>query len=260
MSQDPSAGPPPPPPYNPYAPPSAPVGGGGGGGGVYDGGGKPPLPWDERSRLGLVDALISTIKLFVTDPREAYSRLRSDGDYVGPMLFGGIIAWVMAIIGQIWSLLFSGVFGGIAGLGGDVEGLGMLMGGGIAQLLLMAVLMPFIYVIGVFISAGLYHLGLMIVGGLQNSQAGFEGTFRIVSYSYVGQLAQIVPILGTIVALIWQIVLIVFGHQEHHGVPQGKAVLAALLPLVLCCLCVAVLVIGAGMMGAGLAGLAGAGG
>jgi hypothetical protein len=83
---------------------------------------------------------------------------------------------------------------------------------------------------------------LMMVGGLAESDAGFEGSLRTVAYgSAVGQLAQIVPIIGGMVSLLWTIVLLVTGAMRLHGTTQGKAVTAVLLPLLLCCACGAML-------------------
>jgi len=76
------------------------------------------------------------------------------------------------------------------------------------------------------------------MGGLGESDAGFEGSLRTVAYgSGVGQLAQIVPFIGGMVSMVWTVVLLVVGAQRLHGTSQGKAVAAVLLPVVLCCIC-----------------------
>ncbi|MEO1087467.1 MAG: hypothetical protein AAFY88_24780, partial [Acidobacteriota bacterium] len=110
---DPGFGQPPNPPHNPPPPPGAPPPPG------YPPppswsppapGEAPPLPWEERQRLGFVPALMETVKLLVTDPQGAFSRLRADGDYLNPFLFGLIVSWVMSVISQMWGVATSSLF------------------------------------------------------------------------------------------------------------------------------------------------------
>ena len=50
-------------------------------------------------------------------------------------------------------------------------------------------------------------------------------------------MAQIVPIIGGFISMIWTIVLMSIGAMRLHGTSQGKAVAAVLMPIVLCCVC-----------------------
>ena len=49
------------------------------------------------------------------------------------------------------------------------------------------------------------------------------------------ELAGIIPFCGGLISLVWAIILYVFGLSTAHRTTQGKAVLAVLLPVVLCC-------------------------
>jgi hypothetical protein len=86
----------------------------------------------------------------------------------------------------------------------------------------------------------------MIVGALTGSKSQFEGTFRIASYSTIAHVAYVIPFLGGLVALVWQIVLAVIGAQKLHKTTQGKAIAGVLLPVLLCCACTAIGIIFAG--------------
>ena len=90
---------------------------------------------------------------------------------------------------------------------------------------------------------------LVIVGGLEKSTAGFEGTFRVVSYATIAQLANVIPIAGGLISLVWSLILAILGVQKLHDTPQGKAVLAVLIPAIFCCVCIAM------MFSLGLAGM-----
>src|SRR5262249_41159664 len=83
--------PPPPPPPPPGAPPYAPPPSGG------------PIPWEERQRWGFGPALVETVKLFITDPAQAWRRTPEKGELVNPLLFAILVAWAGAILTSIWS-------------------------------------------------------------------------------------------------------------------------------------------------------------
>lgn len=233
-----------PPPAPPGPPPTPP-----GGGDLYGGppAGPPPvavapLPWEERERLGFFPALFETVKLLVTSPTEAFARARESGDYLSPLLFAVLIGWVMAIISQVWSLLFKSTW--ISMMPPEMrDQVGPMMATGGASFLITLLLAPVFIVIGLFIWSGILHLFVMMLGAHQQSSSGFEGTFRAVSYSYVSSLAQVVPIVGGLIALVWNIILQVIGLVRMHRTTQGKAVGAVLIPIGLCCVCVIVLVV-----------------
>jgi hypothetical protein len=115
----------------------------------------------------------------------------------------------------------------------------------------IALFSPAFVLVGAFISSAILHVCLLITGGAKN---GFEATFRVVAYA-TGATAffQLLPFCGGVIGGIWAIVAEVLGAREIHETTTGRALLAVLLPLILCCGCVAVLMffgVGAGMMAA----------
>lgn len=245
MSQDPSFSAPPPAP--PAAPPPPPPTGGAG----------PRLPWEERDRLGFVDALIDTVKLLVTAPKDAFSRLRPDGDLVWPLVFGLILSWIGQVFSQVWNLIFGGVMQSMMGGLGDLEGMAAFGATSALQVVITLVIWPVVFAVIVFIIAGIYHLCLMLVGAVADSPLGFEGTLKVVAYTQVASLAAIVPLVGGLIVLAVGVVLTVIGFTEVHRTTQGKAILAVLIPIALCCICGVIIAvmfgaaIGAAMSGAG---------
>lgn len=131
MNEDPT---PPPPPYDPPPPSSEDSGG--------DSGGSARLPWEERQRLGALDALIDTIRLLVTAPDEAFSRLRSDGDLVSPILFGVIGTWLGSLFHQFWNLLLGSY---MQTMFGDWQGAAFYGGMGVVQVLFGLIITPILY-------------------------------------------------------------------------------------------------------------------
>ena len=225
--------PPPPPPSGYVPPPPAP------------GGFSPPpnpLPWEDRPRVGFADALVDTIRLFATKPAEAWSRTREKGDIGQPLLFAICVGWIGAAFNAVYGLMFGQAW--LRWLPADMrhQMAGFLVasaGGTVLQILLA----PLGVVIGLFIGAAILHVCFLIVGALSRSTAGFEGTIRIVGYSWVTQLAQIIPIFGGLIAFVWCLVLAVMGAQALHRSSRGKAVMGVLLPVLLCCGCAVVCLI-----------------
>jgi hypothetical protein len=217
----------------------------------------PPGPagnaWERRAQLGFLEGLVGGIKSFVTAPGQAFSETRRSGDLGSPLLYAIIVAVVTALVGQLWALLFGTSI--LAFLPADVQQmvpLWMLSQG--AGVMIGFVFMPIITVIWVFLWGAIMHVLLLLVGGLERSEAGFEGTLRVVCYSSTGNLAKLVPIVGDLISMIWMIVLAVIGLNRIHGTSEGKSIAVVLLPLLLCCVCVgAAVMLGVGAMLSGLA-------
>ena len=214
-------------------------------------GGPAGNPWEQRDRLGIGAAFIENLKLFVTSPAEAYAQTRRSGDLASPLIFAIVICWFGIIIGQLWSMVFGGSM--LSMLPAEFQDqAGMYMASSVTSMMFAAVIAPFATAIGLFIGSAILHVCLAMIGGTTQSSAGFEGTFRVVSYSTVSQLANMIPIVGGMVATVWAIVLSVMGLAELHGTTQGKALAAVLIPVLVCCACG---VFAAVMMGLGLAGM-----
>lgn len=232
------------PPSNPYAPPSAMGGPPGDGVGSVE-----ELPWIHRSQIGWWTAMVETIKLVFTNAAEAYGRVRANGDYVSPFLYGLLISWVMSIIGQLWALAFTSLFGAaMMGSEAGIEGMLGMGGASLLQVILVVIFWPIVYPFFILLSAALNHLAILIVGGLSNSPSRFEGTFNIVSYAQTAMIATIVPVLGNLVAAVMQFYFNYQGFLKVHRTTPTKALLATLMPVILCCGCILLVI---AMMGTG---------
>lgn len=197
-------------------------------------------PWERRDTLGFGSAFIEAIKLFVTSPAEAFAQTKRSGDYASPLIFAVMVGWIGIAISQIWGMLFNAsMFSMFPGEMG--EQMGAMAATSIGAFIGTVILAPVFVAIGLFIWAGLLHLCMMLVGGLSQSTSGFEGTFRVVSYVTVAQFANIIPIAGGLIALVWSIILGVIGLTDLHRTTQGKATAAILIPIALCCVCAMIL-------------------
>jgi hypothetical protein len=191
----------------------------------------PPIPWEDPARSGFFDRFVDTVRLMATAPGEAFQHMPAAGGIGRPLLFAIIVGWIGIAISALWMLLFGGMwlpFLDQSRLGEVGAAFGLSTG----MTMMMMIVAPVLVIIGVFIQAAILHLMLMLVGG---ANSGFEATTRVCSYAYTAQLAQILPFCGGILATVWALILLIVGLATAHRITRGKAAVAVVLPLVLCC-------------------------
>lgn len=91
-----------------------------------------------------------------------------------------------------------------------------------------ALVMPVMTVLGLVISTALYHFLLWIFGG---ARRGLMATYQAVAYSNAAQVWQVIPVLGALVAGIWQIVILYHGFKSLHGISGSRSLLVVLTPV-----------------------------
>jgi hypothetical protein len=181
-------------------------------------------PWEERSRYGFLNSLYLTIKDVMLSPSLFFGRMPSRIGLVQPLLFAIVVNIVSAFFLWMWSLTGSS--------------LQMFIKEDIAEIVrgpfvygLVFIFSPVIAVVDVFLTAGLVHVCLMLIGG---NRLGFEATFRVMAYSSAVYIMTIIPFCGNLIALVWGIAIIVIGLQRIHDIDGWRALVAVFLPLVLC--------------------------
>ena len=186
------------------------------------------LPWDARATKGLVAAFIETLQMVLTRPSEAFTAMQREGGLGDPLLY----AIIGGSIGGAVSFLFSLGFQSLGLFGDRHNAFAAMAGMGIGSIAFI-IFLPVLIAIGMFIGSGIVHVCLMIVGGAKQS---FETTFRVVAFTQgsTGPL-QMIPICGGLVAGVWALVLNCIGLARAHETDTGRAVLAVLLPLIVCC-------------------------
>ena len=190
-------------------------------------------PWDDRDRVGFFRALFDTWVESVFHPTKFFSSMPVKGGYGGPLLYGFIVGEIAVLFSLFWQGIFM-MMGAFGESYQQLEAMNLSM----ATLIIVAFLSPGLVIIGYFISSGILHLCLIIVGGARRD---FEATFRVVCYAAGANLFQVIPFCGGLVAWLWNTALNVIGIREVHEISTGRALLAYALPAIVCC---AFLVIG----------------
>jgi hypothetical protein len=186
------------------------------------------LPWEHRQERGFANAFIETLVMVLTKPDQAFRTMKTEGGLAEPLIY----ALIGGCVGGIVSLLLSLGLQSMGLFAGQRDTFAALAGIGVGSIALI-VLVPVFIVIGLFIGAAIVHLCLMIVGGANKS---FETTFRVLAFSQgsTGPL-QIIPVCGGLIAGVWALVVNCIGLARAHETTTGRAVLAVLLPIIVCC-------------------------
>ena len=186
------------------------------------------LPWDERDNKGFFSAFIETLQMVLTRPSEAFTAMKREGGLGEPLLY--------AIIGGSFGLVFYFIyhlaFQSLGLFANRPNPLAHLVGASIGGVILI-IFVPVIVAIGAFLNAAILHVCLMIVGGAKQP---FETTFRVICFASGSVFPlMVVPLCGGVIAGVWDIVLRCIGLARAHETDTGRAVLAVLLPVIVCC-------------------------
>ena len=191
--------------------------------------------WEQREQLGIPKAGWETIKQVLLKPSEAFQSMKREGGIGGPLMYAVIFGSIGSIAGLAYQFLVNMGTTAIAAQNSpqtpNFNAMFAGMSGG--MMLVLAILMPGFIALGSFIGAGILQLSLMICGAAKQP---FETTFR--TYCYVqgsAGILQVVPVCGSMVSGIWALVCLCIGLSKTQEISVGKAVLAVLLPTIVCC-------------------------
>lgn len=209
--------------------------------------GPDPIPW-EQPGLGFFAGFYETLRLLATKPRRAYQRVAATRAWMRPLGFALLVGWPGILAGTFWEITFQSQM---------EQWLPWLKDQGFERTppivaIGIALAAPVWFPVFLFVAAAFQHLFLWMVGG---AKSGFVQTFRVMCYAQISALGGFLPMCGSLLAAVWHIVLQVIGLSAVHKIGVGRALLALLLPLLICCGCIAILF---SMFGAAwLAGLKG---
>ncbi len=186
--------------------------------------------WENRAELGFFAALVETIRAVLLEPTKTFAGMRQTGGLGGPLFFFVLTGTVGGLAGIVYQTMLTAAQGSAATEGNPLGGM-MTSTFAIGATIM---LLPIFLAAAAFVSSGLIHLALMLVGGARRP---FETTFRVACYAGgATAVVQLLPVCGALVASIWNFVLLIFGLAEAHGISKGRAAVAVLLPSVVCCL------------------------
>jgi hypothetical protein len=199
-----------------------------------------PSPFADRGRRGLVAGYLETWKLAALEPERFFRHVRID--QVGPAIGFGLGSLVVgllfsALYGRLLQRVFMGWAGRMGGHGAAQPRIPLVewIQGHPSSAQVMQIAFNLVLF---FVAVLVIHLMLLLFRG---GQRGFDATLTVAGYSCAPWLLLVLPAPGltSLVAAIWQLVLLVIGLAAAHRTTGGKAAAAVLIPvfLGLCCVC-----------------------
>ncbi|MCA1826068.1 MAG: YIP1 family protein [Myxococcales bacterium] len=203
-------------------------------------------PWERRAELGTWRAWTQTLNLALLEPGKLFAaaRIERTSDH---LWFAVITTSVFWAIGQVLER---------AMLSGQREQMRRLLGSisdnpelsSMMQKMIdtqaaanswpvvigLSLLTPLFSFIFLYLNAAVTHGFALVLG---QSKRGFPATFTACAYSCAPLVLLAVPACGSIVGVIWLVVLTGIGLKETHRISTGGAAATVLTPYVaLCCL------------------------
>ena len=178
-----------------------------------------------------LNSFVEVVRRVVFQPSTFFAGLPRQGSLLSPLVFALVCTEISVLL--VGLLTFLDVPGGVTWLFGARGNQGLLafLGG--------LVIAPIAGAVGVFLTALVTHLLVILVVG--SGHSGFGATFRIVAYSSVTSLAGWLPFIGWIFSL-YRLYLATVGIREMHATTTGKALLVVVLPAILILVLVLVVV------------------
>jgi hypothetical protein len=197
--------------------------------------------WERTGGQSPVTTAVASVKQVLSTPSATFAQLPAEGGFIKPLFFYVLTAWTSggaALAYQLMAALInpSMVFGEVA------ISTSMMVGIFVGLLFFL----PVILIFGLYVSAGLFHLALLMTKGANKP---FEATFRALAYAQgSASVLQFVPLCGGYIYPALSIVYSVIALREVHRVELWRVVLAAVLLFLLFC----GLAMGAGLLFVGL--------
>ncbi len=176
-------------------------------------------PWEDQENLGFSQALVQTLKQSMFAPTAFFEKMPLHRGFLLPVLFAVIVGTIGSMAAYLWSMAVgSTVLSELAGSNRNAA--------------FLAVLIPLFVFLGIFLWGMILHVSLFLVGGAKED---FEATFRVVCYTSGPELLGVIPVIGGLASLVWKVYITVAGLRSVHGISNGRAIAALVLPGLLCC-------------------------
>ncbi|MBA3474940.1 MAG: YIP1 family protein [Rubrobacter sp.] len=180
-----------------------------------------------------VRSFVSTVRAVLFEPVGFFRRLPRRGRALNPVVF----ALVCALISAPFAFL-AAPFDPLTGdntpdLRDSLARLVAEPGGSVAAvivvILAVLVLAPLLVLLGLYISAAIYHILVWIF--VRPTDTGFEVTLRVVAYTSAVELLNWIPVVGLLASL-YGLYLAFVGIREMHEATTGQALAVISLPVV----------------------------
>jgi hypothetical protein len=184
--------------------------------------------WEDYESLGRFPAIRQTVRAVLTQPSRTFATMRRSGGLNRPFWYGTIVGGISQSILMVYVSIAELISGQVShAFTGQRSAftVTLFVTSSITRIVSAWISVP----LGLFLTSGLLHLGLKLAGGARRP---YETTFRAYCYNSPSiAVLNIIPVIGTLVAIPWSAVSICIALARAHETQRWRAVLALLLPL-----------------------------
>lgn len=182
-----------------------------------------PIPW-ENPELPLVTALGVTIKEILLRPAAFFQKLSLQGGLSAPLNFALIVgSW--GILASLYWHFFQLLFFKQKGFW-PADWILKSMQLGPAIFVGISLLAPLLVALNQYLGSLLLYWALRITG---RRRATFEATFRVTAYANAAMIVTCLPVLGGVLAYLWNLILLIKGLRRVFDLSTLGASLIILL-------------------------------
>jgi predicted Zn finger-like uncharacterized protein len=184
------------------------------------------VPWERLDVYGFFGGLYHTVKRAMLAPGLFFGAMPVGRGLGMPLVFFILISEFQAICQLGWTYLGVDPMMSIGNQSPGMEAPEVAFGAGSLLILLVY---PVLFMLWLFIMSGVMHLLLKIFGA---GSAGYEGTFRVLSYANAPSVLALIPSVGAFVGGFWSLAIMFIGLKMIHATNFLRVLFALLLPLV----------------------------
>jgi hypothetical protein len=181
------------------------------------------VPWENRGEKSLLGALWRTWSGSLFGGRAFYSALPEGGSIISPVAYATLM-WMLSMSLAL-PLTMSQGMSALGAIPVQFDFRPYMARAIIASIILAPFYIPLVYAMG----AGMFHLFLCLLG----AKGGYEKTLRVLAYSSSCSAFQCVPVVGLPIMWWYMLYLVVTGFSSTHRIGTGRALVAAVAPVLL---------------------------
>ncbi len=186
--------------------------------------------WERPGEGAFFPVVVESLKEILGAPAPTFQAMPTEGGLVKPLKFYILVSWVTSAVAVIYQMVAALI---------NPAMFARETGPEISQTILLSasggviLLMPLFLLAGVFISAGVLHGALHLMGGAKKP---FNATLRVLCYAGGATSAiQLIPLCGGYLSSIAWMVYSVIGLKEVHRTDLWRPIAALVLVALLCC-------------------------
>ncbi|HEY6910898.1 MAG TPA: YIP1 family protein [Myxococcales bacterium] len=213
-------------------------------------------PWERRAQLGFWTAWGQTLQQALFEPSRLFASARLDRG-AAQLGFAVLTTSLFSAIGNVFDRLLrarlQGYYDQLAAalnVSPEMFRKAAAVADSPASLVALLLALPLFVLLFVYANAAVTHFFALVMG---QAKRGFAATFAACAYASAPLVLLAVPGCGSIVGVIWLVVLTGVGLKQTHGISSGGAAGVTLAPYLLVC-CVGMVAVAAAAMRMGQTG------